>query len=300
MLAERTIEEGGGRIDKALAALFDDMTRSQAQKLIAQGAVTVNGAAVGKNYTAKSGDEVRVELPEPVPLDVPAENIPIDIVYEDSGLMVINKPKGMVVHPAAGHYTGTLVNALLYARGDSLSGINGVLRPGIVHRLDMDTSGLIIVAKNDATHKALAEMIKEHDFLREYEAVVVGTPKEPEGTINAPIARDIRDRKKMAVSPGGRSAVTHYKVLESFSGYSHIRLRLETGRTHQIRVHMAYIGHPVVCDEVYGSKKQQFACCKGQCLHAVRIAFDHPATGERIDINSALPDYFISVLNSLN
>lgn len=300
MRVEAQIRESGERIDKVLAALFPEFTRSALQKLIEQGAVTVDGVTVNKKYNVSAGQSVCIDVPEPEPLDAPAEDIPLDIVYEDDSLMVINKPKGMVVHPAPGHYTGTLVNALLFCRADSLSGINGVLRPGIVHRLDMDTSGLIIVAKNDKSHKALADMIKAHDFVREYEAVVIGTPSPETGTVNAPLARDPKDRKRIAVCAGGREAITHYSVLRSYRGYSHVRLRLETGRTHQIRVHMAHIGHPVVCDEVYGGRRQQFACCKGQCLHSVRIAFRHPETGEMLDISTRLPEYFNCVLDSLS
>lgn len=291
--------EDGERIDKALTAVFSDMTRSYIQKLIADGAVLVNGLSTNKKYELKSGDRVEVNIEEPQPLTTEPENIPLDIVYEDDDLLVVNKTKDMVVHPAAGNYTGTLVNALLYYCGDTLSGINGVLRPGIVHRLDKDTGGLIIVAKNDFAHKILADDIKEHNFTRQYESIIVGTPKEMKGTVSAPIGRHPLDRKKMAVISGGRNAVTHYEVLESFKGYSHVRLTLETGRTHQIRVHMAHIGHPVVCDEVYGSSKPQFACCKGQCLFARRIAFRHPRSGEMIDLTAPLPKYMTGILDIL-
>ncbi len=294
-----TYMDDGERIDKALTAIFDDMTRSYIQKLIADKAVLVNGAPAAKNRELKYGDKIIVTVPElQLPEAVP-ENIPLDVFYEDDDLLVINKPKGMVVHPAAGNYSGTLVNALLYYCGDTLSGINGVMRPGIVHRLDKDTGGLIIVAKNDFAHRILADDIKEHNFTRQYESVIVGTPKEMKGTVNAPIARHPTDRKKMAVVSGGRNAVTHYEVLEQFRGYSHIRLTLETGRTHQIRVHMAHIGHPVVCDEVYGSSKQQFPCCSGQCLFAARIAFRHPRSGEIIDLTAPLPDFMTGILDEL-
>ena len=291
--------ESGERIDKALTAVFSDMTRSYIQKLIADGCVLVNGVLAAKNRELKYGDEVCLTVQELVMPEALPENIPIDVFYEDDDLLVVNKPKDMVVHPAAGNYTGTLVNALLYYCGDTLSGINGVMRPGIVHRLDKDTGGLLIVAKNDFAHKALAEDIKEHNFIRQYESVIVGTPKELSDTVDAPIGRHPVDRKKMAVVSGGRPAVTHYEVLESFHGYSHVRLTLETGRTHQIRVHMAHIGHPVVCDEVYGSGKQQFRCCRGQCLFARRIAFTHPRSGELIDLSAPLPEYMTGVLQIL-
>ena len=289
-------EEDGERVDKALAALFPDISRSYLQKLISSGAVEINGQTAVKSRVTKAGDEITVLIPDPEAPTAQPEDIPLDIAYEDGDLLVVNKPKGMVVHPAAGNYTGTLVNALLYYCGDSLSGINGVLRPGIVHRIDKDTSGLLIVAKNDAAHRGLAEQIRVHSFTRCYEAVAVGCPKEDSGTINAPIARHPVERKKMAIVPGGREAITHYEVLGKYPGYSHLRLTLETGRTHQIRVHLAAIGHPVVCDEVYGAKKPQFDCCKGQCLHAARIAFEHPITGERIDLAAPLPEYFRNVL----
>lgn len=287
------------RIDKVLTVLFPEVTRSFAQKLIEQGEVLVDEKEITKKYMIKSGQRVTLEMPEPEPDKALPEDIPLDIFYEDKDLLVVNKAKGMVVHPAAGNPSGTLVNALLYYCGDTLSGINGVLRPGIVHRLDKDTSGLIIVAKNDRTHKALAELIKEHDFTRQYEAVVTGHLKTPEGVINAPIARNPSDRKKMAVVAGGREAVTHYETINEYPGYTHVRLTLETGRTHQIRVHMAHIGHPVVCDEVYSGAKPPFACCTGQCLHARRIAFVHPTSGELLDLESELPDYFKEVIAQL-
>lgn len=293
-----TYEYDGERIDKALTAFFPDMSRSYLQKLISDGLVSVENKQVSKNYVLSAGENVEVLIPELKAPSALPEDIPLEIAYEDSDLLVVNKPKDMVVHPAAGNYSGTLVNALLHYCGDTLSGINGVLRPGIVHRLDKDTSGLIIVAKNDLAHKGLAEQIKVHSFTRQYEAIVVGKPKEAAGTISAPIARNPNDRKKMAVVPGGREAVTHYEILDEFKGYSHLRLTLETGRTHQIRVHMAHIGHPVVCDEVYGGKSQ-FSCCKGQCLHAEHIAFEHPITNEIIDLHSGLPEYFKNVLSQL-
>ncbi len=291
--------EDGQRVDKVLADLLPDKTRSYLQKLIADGLVELQGKKVKKSAVTAAGDLLVIGLPEPVALTAQAENIPLEIAYEDEYLLVVNKPKDMVVHPAAGNYTGTLVNALLGYCGDTLSGINGVLRPGIVHRIDKDTSGLLIVAKTDAAHQGLAAQIQAHSFTRQYEAVVVGHIPPTTRTVSAPIGRSTADRKKMAVIAGGREAVTHIETLAEYPGYSHIRLTLETGRTHQIRVHMAHIGHPVVCDEVYGAKKPQFACCKGQCLHARRIAFEHPVTGEHIDLVSDLPGYFRSVLEAI-
>lgn len=298
-------EQDGGRLDKTLAVLIPGQTRSYLQKLIEQGLVTVNGSPADKKTKVSPGDEIGITLPDARKLSLEPENIPLDIPYEDDDLLVVNKPKGMVVHPAAGHDDGTLVNALLWHCGDSLSGINGVERPGIVHRIDRMTSGLLIVAKNDFAHRSLAEQIKEHSFTRRYEAVVVGNLREDSGTVDAPIGRHPTDRKKMAVTDkNSRSAVTHYEVLQRFAvsggAYTHVRLTLETGRTHQIRVHMAYIGHPVVCDPVYGGGKQQFACCEGQCLHAREIGFVHPRDGRTLSLTSELPPYFHAVLHKLN
>ena len=273
-----------------------EATRSYATKLILDGFVTVNGKSVAKNYKLKCGDTVEITLPEPEPLTIEAENIPLNIVYEDNDLLVVNKPKGMVVHPAAGNHTGTLVNALLYHCGDSLSGINGVMRPGILHRIDKDTSGLLLVAKNDNAHRFLSEQIKEHSFTREYETVVYGGFKETEGTINAPIGRHPVKRKEMAVTEqNSKEAVTHFTVLSCANGFSHLRVSLETGRTHQIRVHMAFIGHPVAGDPVYGPKKV-ITELGGQCLHARKIGFIHPKTKQYMEFTSELPEYFTAFL----
>ncbi len=293
-------ESAGMRIDRFLAEMMDgELTRSAVVKLIEDGAVTVGGSAVNKNYRMRTGDRIELAVPEPVLPEARPENIPLDIVYEDDDLLVVNKPRGMVVHPAAGNPDGTLVNALLYHCGDSLSGINGVLRPGIVHRIDKDTSGLLIVAKNDRSHRGLAEQIKEHSFTRKYQAVVVGNIKDDEGTVNAPIGRHPTDRKKMTVTmKNSREAVTHYRVLQRFGSYTHLELTLETGRTHQIRVHMAYLGHPVAGDPVYGGKKY-LASLNGQCLHAYFISFVHPITGEVLTFSAPLPDYFRDFLSTL-
>ena len=290
-------EDKGGRIDRYISENITELTRSGVQGLMEKGLILVNGGEVSKNYKLRGGEEISVEIPEPEPMDAVPEDIPLDIVYEDEDLLVVNKPKGMVVHPAHGNYTGTLVNALLHHCGDSLSGINGVIRPGIVHRIDKNTSGLLIVAKNDASHLKLAEQIKAHSFTREYEAVACGYFKDTEGTVDAPIGRHKTDRKKMCVtSENSRNAVTHYSVIKQYGGYAHLRLRLETGRTHQIRVHLSYIGHPVLGDEVYG---KPYKGLEGQCLHARKIGFIHPSTGEYMEFQSELPDYFISVLARL-
>ena len=297
-----TAAQAGKRLDSLLAEEMD-ISRSTAQQWLEQGLVTLGGKSLTKKDKLKENAEILVCIPDPVAYDIVAEDIPLNIVYEDAHLLVVNKPKGMVVHPAAGHYSGTLVNALMHHCGDSLSGINGVMRPGIVHRIDMDTSGLLIVAKNDKAHQGLAEQIKIHSFTRIYETVVVGHLREDSGTISAPIGRHPTNRKKMAViATNSKEATTHYEVLARYAGYSHVRLRLETGRTHQIRVHMAHIGHPVAGDTVYGIPKQPKICeqLHGQCLHARCIGFVHPITGEKLYFESELPEYFTDFLNRLN
>lgn len=286
------------RID-VYASQLADITRSRAAKLIEDGCVLINGKTASKNSKIQKGNTVSVILPEPVSYDVKPQNIPLDIVYEDEYLLVVNKPKDMVVHPAAGNFEGTLVNALMYHCKESLSGINGVMRPGIVHRIDKNTSGLLIVAKNDFAHNHLAEQIKAHSFTREYEAVVYGNLKNDTGIIDAPIARHPVKRKQMAVSKsGGRDAVTEYTVLERFGNFTHIKLKLQTGRTHQIRVHMSYLGHPVAGDDVYGPKKV-ITSLGGQCLHAKKIGFIHPKTNEYLEFDSPLPEYFVKFLKGL-
>jgi len=290
----------GERADAFLARCVPDLTRSAAQRLLEEGAVTLAGKPVKKNYKTVPGDELAVALPDPEPVDVVPQNIPLDVVYEDGDVIVVNKPVGLVVHPAPGHPDGTLVNALLYHCGDSLSGINGELRPGIVHRIDRDTSGLIIAAKNDRAHLALAEQLQGHSLARVYEAVVVGGFKEDSGTVDAPIGRHGVDRKRMAIDPkNGRRAVTHWRVLNRFPGYTHVECRLETGRTHQIRVHMASIGHPLLGDVVYGSKKP-WPGLAGQCLHARKLRFVHPSTGELVEVECARPEWFEKVLRQLD
>lgn len=296
-----TVGEPGQRLDKWLAEQMEDMTRSAVQNLIQAGMVSRGGKPLAKSAKLNPGDEITVTLPEVRRLELEPENIPLDIVYEDDDLLVVNKPKGMVVHPAPGNPDGTLVNALLHHCGSSLSGINGVARPGIVHRIDKDTSGLLIVAKNDFSHVRLAEQIKVHSFTREYGAVVYGNVKEERGTVDKPIGRHPVERKKMAVlpdSPSARNAVTHFEVVKRFQGFTQLRLRLETGRTHQIRVHMASLGHPVAGDPVYGPKKV-ITSLNGQCLHAGLIGFIHPRTGEYLEFTAPLPLYFTKFLGSL-
>ena len=290
----------GQRIDNYLAVCCDEISsRSAAQKLCDEGLVLVNGKAVAKNYKLQGGERVEAILPDPVPLEAQPEEIPLDIVYEDSCMLVVNKPKDMVVHPAAGNLTGTLVNGLLFHCQGQLSGINGVIRPGIVHRIDKDTSGLLLVAKTDQAHLSLSEQIKAHSCERVYHAVVYGNIKEEEGTIDRPIGRHPTERKQMCVTDkNSRQAVTHFQVLRRYQGFTYLMLRLETGRTHQIRVHMAYIGHPVAGDPVYGPKKV-IKSLQGQCLHAKSISVNHPITGERMAFDSPLPEYFQNFLASL-
>lgn len=291
-------EETGIRIDVLVAGLDEELTRARVQKLIEQGEVTVNNGPVKANYKVREGDSVAVRFPEPENVEIRPENILLDIIYEDSDLLVINKPQGMVVHPAAGNYSGTLVNALLGHCKD-LSGINGVIRPGIVHRIDKDTSGLLVVAKNDKAHLSLAEQIKEHTVARKYIALVHGNIPEPRGVVDAPIGRDPRDRKKMAVvTRNAKNAVTRYVVMERFGDYTQVECALETGRTHQIRVHMTYIGHPVAGDPVYGPRKNPLNL-DGQALHAYLLGFNHPSTGEYLEFKADLPPYFDKLLTEL-
>ena len=285
-------DTAGERLDAFLARSLEGFSRSAVQRLTEEGCVTRNGRPCRKNDRLEIGDELTVTLPEVKPVEIAAKEIPLEIVYEDEDVAVINKPKGLVVHPAPGHTDDTLVNGLLYAMGDRLSGINGEMRPGIVHRIDKDTSGLLAIAKNDLAHAVLASQLKDHTMARTYEAVVCGNMKEDSGTVDAPIGRHPTDRKKMCVtSRNSKSAVTHWEVVERFPGYTHIRCRLETGRTHQIRVHMAYIGHPILGDTVYGAKKP-VPGLQGQCLHAVGLRFRHPRTGELVELSCGLPEEF--------
>ena len=289
-------ELSGVRIDKCLAEAFAELSRSYLQKLLKSECVLVNGKPVKSNYRVNAGDSVELEVPEAVEPEIVPEKMDLDIVYEDKDVVIVNKPKGMVVHPAAGHYSGTLVNGLMEHCKDELSGINGVMRPGIVHRIDMDTTGLLIVCKNDKAHNEIARQLKEHSITRRYRAIVHGVVKEDEGTVDAPIGRHPVDRKKMCVTQkNSKPAQTHYRVLEQLEGFDHLRVRLETGRTHQIRVHMAWLGHPVAGDPVYGPKKV-ITQLEGQCLHARTIGFVHPITGEYLEFTSPLPDYFVSFL----
>lgn len=301
MALEFVIEEksSGERIDKYLSDSLPDLSRSYIQKLIKDGQVTVNQKNVKANYKMVAGDLLSVEEPELQEPDIEAEDIPLDVLYEDSDLLIINKPKGMVVHPSAGHYSGTLVNALMHYCKDDLSGINGVMRPGIVHRIDMDTTGSLLVCKNDYTHNDIAEQLKVHSITRVYHAIVHGVLKEDEGTINAPIGRHPVDRKKMSINhKNGKEAVTHYKVLKRFKNYTYIECRLETGRTHQIRVHMASMSHPLLGDAVYGPAKCPYKL-QGQTLHAKTIGINHPRTGEYLEIDAPLPEYFSDLLKKL-
>lgn len=292
-------ESSGIRIDKFLTEYCPDFSRSFLQKLLKSGLIEADGKAVKSSYKVSAGENISFEVPEAVDAEIEAEDIPLDILYEDRDIILINKPKGMVVHPAAGHYDGTLVNGLMYHCREQLSGINGVLRPGIVHRIDMDTTGVIVACKNDFAHNAVAEQLKVHSITRVYYAVVHGVIREEEGTVHAPIGRHPTDRKKMSIhAKNGRDAVTHYRVLERFGRFTYVECRLETGRTHQIRVHMASIGHPLLGDEVYGPARQPFHL-KGQTLHAGVLGFQHPRTGEYMEFHAPLPEYFEELLVKL-
>ena len=291
-------ESKNQRLDAFLASSLDGLTRSQATRLIESGEVAVNGRAVSKSYKLAGGEDIAVTLPEPEPVEAVPQDIPLDVVYEDADVIVVNKPSGMVVHPAPGHPDGTLVNALLYHCAGTLSGIGGALRPGIVHRIDRDTSGLIIAAKNDAAHQYLSAQLADHTLARTYECIVVGALREDRGTVDAPIARHPTGRKRMAVVAGGREAVTHWEVIARYPGYTHVRCRLETGRTHQIRVHMAYIGHPILGDTVYGAKKEVPGLTR-QCLHAVGLRFLHPRTHEVVELSCPLPEEFTRMLQKI-
>ena len=298
ILLKATEENRDQRLDAFLASSLDGLTRSQAARLIEAGNVLMNGRTLCKSCRLAGSEQIAVTLPEPEPVEAVAQDIPLDVVYEDADVIVVNKPSGMVVHPAPGHPDGTLVNALLYHCAGSLSGIGGALRPGIVHRIDRDTSGLIIAAKNDAAHQFLSAQLADHTLARTYECIVVGNLREDSGTVDAPISRHPTDRKRMAVVSGGREAVTHWEVIARYPGYTHVRCRLETGRTHQIRVHMAYIGHPILGDTVYGAKKE-VAGLTGQCLHAAALRFIHPRTHEMVELNCPLPEEFTAMLEKI-
>ena len=291
-------DRSGERLDAMISRLVPELSRSAVQRLLEEGLVTRNGKPAKKSEKTVAGDAVEFQLPEVKEIDLLPEDIPLDVAYEDADVIVVNKPKGLVVHPAAGHESGTLVNALLFHCGDSLSGIGGEKRPGIVHRIDMDTSGLLIAAKNDFAHQSLSEQLKDHTLHRVYECIARGNVKEDSGTISAPIGRHPVDRKRMAVVPDGREAVTHFTVLGRYSGYTHLQMQLETGRTHQIRVHLASLGHPILGDMVYGLKKAELGQTT-QCLHARTLAFVHPRTGQPVTVTSDLPDYFQDVLRRL-
>ena len=304
MLEEYTVEESqsGMRLDKFLTEIYPDQTRSFLQKLVKSGEIKVNGKPVIKaGFVVEGGDQVSASIPTPQAVEIEAENIPLDILYEDADVLIVNKPKGMVVHPSAGHYSGTLVNAIMYHCADSLSGINGEIRPGIVHRIDMDTTGALIICKNDASHVDIAEQIKEHTVTRRYRGIVCGVVKEDEGTIEGAIGRHPTQRKKMAINEkNGKPAITHYKVLQRFAKYTYMEFRLETGRTHQIRVHMASIGHPLLGDELYGNPKNlAMKGLQGQTLHAMVIGFVHPTTHEYMEFEAPLPEYFQNLLQKL-
>ena len=287
------------RIDKFISEAGFELTRSRIQGLISDGNITVNDKPVKANYKVRENDHIKILIPDAVPVDIPAENIPLDIVYEDEHILIVNKGKGMVVHPAPGHYTGTLVNALMYHCKDNLSGINGELRPGIVHRIDMDTTGLLVICKNDKAHNFIAEQLKEHSITRKYQAIVYNAFKDEEGTIEGNIGRHPNDRKKMTITPNGKEAVTHYKVLKNLGKYTLVECQLETGRTHQIRVHMSSINHPLLGDEIYGPKNCPYKL-QGQVLHAKTLGFIHPETREYMEFDSDLPEYFNKLIDTLS
>ncbi|MCR5331470.1 MAG: RluA family pseudouridine synthase [Lachnospiraceae bacterium] len=293
-------ESGDGvRIDKFIASQNEELSRSYIKKLIENSMVTVNGKCIKPSFQISENDSIRLEVPDKTIPDIEPENIPLDIIYEDNDIIIVNKPKNMVVHPAAGNYSGTLVNALLFHCRDNLSGINGILRPGIVHRIDKDTTGLLVVCKNDIAHRNVAEQLKEHSITRRYEAICTGVLNTDEGTVDAPIGRNINDRKKMSINPvNGKNAVTHYKVIERLNGYTHIYCVLETGRTHQIRVHMSSIRHPLLGDELYGGVRPGFSL-QGQCLHAGILGLKHPTTGEYMEFSAPVPEYFERLLDRL-
>ena len=299
ILLQTSEEDRGARLDAFLAHAMEDLTRSAAAKAIEEGRVLVSGKVPSKSLKLTGNETIEFTPEEPAPIDAVPQDIPLDVVYEDDDVIVVNKPSGLVVHPAPGHPDGTLVNALLYHCGASLSGVGGALRPGIVHRIDRDTSGLIIAAKNDYAHQFLSAQLADHTLARTYECIVVGNLREDSGTVDAPIARDSRDRKRMAVVPGGRRAVTHWTVLARYPGYTHVQCRLETGRTHQIRVHMAYLGHPILGDTVYGAKKP-VPGLTGQCLHAVGLQFIHPRTKEIVSLSCPLPGEFTAALRKID
>lgn len=296
---QMTEEYEGERLDKCMAMLVDSLSRNYIQHLIRDGQVLVNGKPVKRSYQVQTDDEVAFTLPPSQEPDIQPENIPLDILYEDEDLLVVNKPKGMVVHPAAGHYSGTLVNGVMYHCGSELSGINGIMRPGIVHRIDRDTTGSLIVCKNNKTHNHIAAQLKEHSITRRYRAICYGVLKEEEGIIDRPIGRHPSDRKKMAVRADGKHAVTHYRVLQHFREYTYIECELETGRTHQIRVHMSTIGHPLLGDEVYAPGRKCPFSLQGQTLHAMTIGFIHPSTGTYLEVEAPLPEYFTHLLSIL-
>ena len=299
ILLQTSEEDRGARLDAFLAHAMEDLTRSAAAKAIEEGRVLVSGKVPSKSLKLTGNETIEFTPEEPAPIDAVPQDIPLDVVYEDDDVIVVNKPSGLVVHPAPGHSDGTLVNALLYHCGASLSGVGGALRPGIVHRIDRDTSGLIIAAKNDYAHQFLSAQLADHTLARTYECIVVGNLREDSGTVDAPITRDSRDRKRMAVVPGGLRAVTHWTVLARYPGYTHVQCRLETGRTHQIRVHMAYLGHPILGDTVYGAKKP-VPGLTGQCLHAVGLQFIHPRTKELVSLSCPLPGEFTAALRKID